>query len=106
MSFENTLYQNPAHTLAFVDSPAAPAAPSPGLAQAGFLRSRSTLFEDHMGVSDDQLALNAIWAGVTPVRNTGELLPGFSITEVPSGSDLAWQLQPPTGFRIEATRTP
>ncbi len=96
LSLENSLYQNPAHTLAL--------AGSAGLALAGFLRDAAGLTTVAIGTGADHLQVPAALNG--PRRTRGVPAAAFTLREEPAGSDLTWHLDAAPGFTLEVLPTP
>jgi hypothetical protein len=101
LSIENARYQAPAHTLNVVDTDVNQ---SRGLPGAGFLRDRATIRSITLGLGGDALAVQANF-GVTPARDDGALVRGFTILETVAGANKVWQLDAEAGLQIRVRHT-
>ena len=101
LSIENARYQSPGHTLSVTDNAASQ---SRGLPGAGFLRARGNILSRAIGLGADALAVPANF-GVTPPRDNGILVNGFSVTETVAGANKVWQLNGAAGLQLRVRHT-
>jgi murein DD-endopeptidase MepM/ murein hydrolase activator NlpD len=101
LSIENARYQLPGHTLSVVDDVTNQ---SRGLPGAGFLRDRAGIQSIALGLGADELAVPANF-GVTPPRDNGGPVTGFTVVETPAGANMVWQLNGEAGLQLRVRHT-
>ncbi|MBV7339911.1 M23 family metallopeptidase [Chloroflexi bacterium TSY] len=97
LSFENTMYNQPAHMLELSDAS--------GLALAGFLEDRATYTTTAVSAATvDHLAVPELLTA--PQRDNGLPVNAFTVHETASGELITWELAVQAGFTVAFTTIP